>query len=318
LDADSVNLDAPHWPVVGDSSQLGLSACGIGASKVRLLKWAGYGLGGVAGLIVIAVLAVFGGSEAVMRRSYDSHAERLATPTPAQLADAGRQGRILGCVSCHGEGLTGRVMVDDPKVGRIVAPNLTVIAARATDQQLATAIRQGIGHDGHPLFVMPSATYARLDDGEVAALIHWIRQHKPKPGQEGGLQPGPLARIGLAAGRLKPQAAKLEQFRVEQPYDLGPAYADGHRIAAKVCADCHGPALGGQRMDSGDVAPDLSIAGAYDFEQFRTLMRTGVAPGGRDLGLMSKVAKDDFTHMTDAELRALHDYLKARAEKLTV
>jgi cytochrome c553 len=283
-----------------------------------MLRWAGYGLGGLAGLLLIAVLAVFGGSEAVMRRSWAAQPERLAAPTPAQLADAGRQGRILGCISCHGEGLTGRVMMDDPAVGRIVAPNLTTIAAVASDQQLAAAIRQGIGHDGHALFVMPSPALARLEDGEVAALIHWIRRHKPTPGTDGGMEPGPLARIGMASGRFKPQPTKIEQFRVERPYDVGPLHAAGHRLAAKVCADCHGPALAGQRMNNGDVAPDLTIAGSYDFEQFRTLMRTGVAPGGRDLGLMSKVAKDDFSHLTDAELKALHDYLKARAERLTV
>jgi mono/diheme cytochrome c family protein len=284
---------------------------------VKILKWAGYGLGGLAGLAVIAILAVFGGSEAVMRRSYAAQPEQLAAPTPAQLADAGRQARILGCVSCHGEGLTGRVMFDMPNVARVIAPNLTQIAARASDQQLAAAIRQGIGHDGHALFVMPSPAYARLDDGEVAALIHWIRGHKPAPGSGGGLQPGPLGRIALAAGKFKPQPARVEQFRTEMPFDVGPAHRTGYRIAAKVCADCHGPALAGQKMDSGEVAPDLTIAGAYDFQQFRTLMRTGLAPGGRDLGLMSKVAKDDFSHLTDAELEALHDYLQARAAKLT-
>lgn len=283
----------------------------------KVLKWAGYGLGGLVGLCILAVLAVFGGSEAVMRESFAATPERLTAPTPAQIADAPRQARILGCVSCHGEGLTGRVMFEAPNVGRVIAPNLTLVAARASDQQLAAAIRQGIGHDGHALFVMPSPAYSRLGDGEVAALIGWIRSHKPAPGKMGGLQPGPMLRIGLASGKMKPQPAKMDAFRSTMPYDLGAAFAPGHRIAAKVCADCHGPALGGQEMESGDVAPDLTIAGAYDFDQFRTLMRTGIAVGGRDVGLMSKVAKDDFSHMTDAELKALHDYLRARAATLT-
>jgi hypothetical protein len=69
-------------------------------------------------------------------------------------------------------------------------------------------------------------------------------------------------------------------------------------------------------MESGDLAPNLSIAGAYDFDQFRTLMRTGKAAGNREVGLMSKVARDDFSHLNDAELRSIHGYLKARAEKV--
>ena len=42
--------------------------------------------------------------------------------------------------------------------------------------------------------------------------------------------------------------------------------------------------------------PDLAIAGAYDLAQFRTLMRTGRPPDGRDLGLMKEVAERDFAN----------------------
>jgi hypothetical protein len=45
-------------------------------------------------------------------------------------------------------------------------------------------------------------------------------------------------------------------------------------------------------------------------------MRTGKAAGNREVGLMSKVARDDFSHLNDAELRSIHAYLKARAEKV--
>ena len=45
-------------------------------------------------------------------------------------------------------------------------------------------------------------------------------------------------------------------------------------------------------------------------------MRTGRPPTGRDLGLMTAVAKDDFSHLTDAEIDALHAYLVERAKRL--
>ena len=38
-------------------------------------------------------------------------------------------------------------------------------------------------------------------------------------------------------------------------------------------------------------------------------MRTGVALGGRELGLMSDVSRGRFVHMTDDELNALHAVL---------
>lgn len=70
-------------------------------------------------------------------------------------------------------------------------------------------------------------------------------------------------------------------------------------------------------MDEGSVTPDLAMAGAYDLDQFKTLLRTGKAAGGKKLGLMKEVAEKDFVHLTDAEIQSLHGYLRARAEKLS-
>ena len=81
------------------------------------------------------------------------------------------------------------------------------------------------------------------------------------------------------------------------------------------CAECHGPDLEGQEVKPGSIAPDLSIAGAYDLEQFRTLLRTGVPPGGKKLGMMASVARDDFSHLKDEEIAAIHAYLVERARR---
>ena len=69
-------------------------------------------------------------------------------------------------------------------------------------------------------------------------------------------------------------------------------------------------------MGQGSVVPDLMIAGAYDLEAFKALLRTGKAAGGKKLGLMKEVAEKGFVHLTDAEIQSLHEYLRARAEKL--
>ena len=65
-----------------------------------------------------------------------------------------------------------------------------------------------------------------------------------------------------------------------------------------------------------EKAPDLRIVGGYDPAQFKALMRTGRPPDGRDLGLMTTVGKNDFSHLTDAEIEALYAYLTARARRL--
>jgi cytochrome c553 len=280
------------------------------------LRWLRLVAVGLVALLLLVAAAIFIVSSWVIGREHEARAERLEPPTPALLADAPRQARILGCVSCHGEGLRGRLMADIPNVVRIHAPNLTQVAARSTDQQLAAAIRQGIGVDGRGLFVMPSPMYSHLSDAEVAALIAWMRGLPKAERQSEGFSARPIGRVAIVTGKLRTAPAKMEEFRSQAPIDMGAAHALGRRIANNTCSECHGPALFGTAMEDGRVTPDLTIAGAYDYEQFRTLMRTGVAPHGRDLGLMKEVARNDFSHLTDEELSALHDYLRARAEKL--
>lgn len=282
----------------------------------KLLRWLGIGLGGLVALAIVAAIAVFALSEIVLRKEHRAFAEALAVPSAVQLADAERQARILGCLSCHGEGLKGKLMFDAPPVARVYAPNLTRIAAGASDQQLAAAIRQGIGHDGRSLFIMPSATYSRLSDGEVAALIAWIRK---LPFAEGGLDRikfGPIGRFALATGKFRAVPDVVAEYRTKAPLDAGPGHASGRTLASRACSGCHGPALFGQTMDEGSVAPDLNLAAGYDLAQFTRLLRTGETPSAKPLGLMKEVALNDFRHLTDGEIAALHAYLEARAKKL--
>lgn len=282
----------------------------------RVLRWLGYGLAVLVALALAFAAYVWIASARALGARHEAIAERLAQPTPAQLADAGRQARILGCVSCHGEGLTGKVMFDAPNVVQVWAPNLNELASRASDQQLAQAIRQGIGHDGRDLFIMPSPLYSRLSDQEVAALIAWIRGLPRRGDRTPGIQWRPIGRFALATGNIPTARSRIEEFRFRQPYDTGPGEAAGRRIVANVCGECHGPDLTGGQPTPEAHAPDLVIAGAYDRAQFRTLMRTGVPPSGRNLGLMAEIARSDTSHFTDAEIDAVFDYLQARAQRV--
>jgi len=281
----------------------------------KFLKWLGYGGLALVALALIVALWIWFVSWRAIGSTDAPVAERLARPSAMQLADAPRQARVLGCVSCHGAGLRGHLMFDAPGVATIWAPNLTRVAARATDQQLAQAIRQGVGHDGRPLWVMPSGLLSRLEDGEVSALIAWIRS-LPRGGAETPrVRVGPLGRLGIALGQFEPAPASLEHFRTVRAFDGGRAYAAGRRIAERVCADCHGPDLRGGHPGPDETAPDLAIAGAYDAAQFRTLMRTGRPPNGRDLGLMRRIAVQDLSGLSDDEIAALHAYLSERAQR---
>lgn len=283
----------------------------------RVLRWFGYAVAAIAILVLIFAAFVWVASSRVIGATHQATPERLAAPGAALRADIDRRARILGCVGCHGEGLRGTRFIDGGPFATIWAPNLTEIAARASDQQLAQGIRQGIGHDGRALFVMPSEMYSRLSDEEVAALIGWIRSQPPGGDRSPPNRWGPIGRTLLALGQLRPVMASIEDFRVRQPYETGAEHAAGRRIAATVCSACHGPDLTGGEPVPDELAPDLALVGAYTLPQFDRLMRAGVPPDGRDLGLMRQYARDDSRHMTDEELAQLYAYLRARADRVT-
>jgi mono/diheme cytochrome c family protein len=265
------------------------------------------------GLVVAAL--VWAISTHKLNARLDAKAEALGKPNAVQLADAGRQLRVLGCVGCHGEGLSGRKFLDIPGVATLHASNLTFVARRSSDQQLAQAIRQGVGYDGRPLLVMPSEGYQFLSDTELAALIAAIRA-MPKVGQEQPpVQVGPKGHVAVALGEFATAPELVAEYRSKRIADYGPALARGRHLVEVNCTECHGPQLGGKELEPGVVAPDLAIAGAYELEQFQTMLRTGVAPGGKDIGLMGQVARRDFKYLTDDEIDAIHTYLAHRAQR---
>ena len=280
----------------------------------KLLRWLGYGVGAVSALLLLAAASVWLLSAQKLNASVPAKPERLAAPTPAQLADAERQARTLGCYSCHGEGMRGNKMFDEPKVGTIWASNVTRVAERATDEQLARAIRQGIGADGRPLFVMQSEVFQHLTDGETAALIGLIRA-LPKSGADTPPNRyGPVGRIGLALGKFRTAPEVVAEYATREPRRVGKEHDAGHRLAVTKCSGCHGADLGGREIKPDEPAPDLDIAGAYDLPAFKRLLREGVPAGGRKLKLMATIARSDLSHLTDAEIGQLHAYLVKRAE----
>lgn len=281
----------------------------------KALRWFGFLAGLLILVVILAVAWIWIASSLAMGRTHEGVPEKLLTPTAAQLADAPRQLKILGCISCHGEGLRGDILFSEPNVADVYAPNLTLIAAKASDQQLARAIRQGIGTDGRPLFAMPSAQYARLGDTEVAALIAAIRALPAGGKQVAPINVGPIGRLGLATGKFPSQPEEIERFRADMPAYVGAQFEEGRKLAMVNCAECHGPSFKGGEPKPGLKAPDLVVAGAYDLPEFRRLFRTGVPTGNRKLKMMSDIARRDLSHYTDAEIAAIHAYLQERAVK---
>ena len=281
----------------------------------KAVRWLGYGAGAIAALVVAAVILVWLLSERALAEKVEPRESHLASPSATQMADGTRQLRILGCLSCHGAGLRGQKFIEIPGVATIHAPNVARLASGMTDAQLDHAIRQGIGHDGRALFVMPSQQYQFMTDQEVAALIGAIRK-LPVGGQD---QPGiallPKGRVGVALGKFPNVPTMAAAYRNQPLPDLGPASAKGRHLVQTNCLECHGADLKGREIHPGAVSADLAVVGAYDSDQFRTLLRTGVTPGKKDIGMMGEVARSDFSHMTDDEIDAIHTYLVELANR---
>ena len=205
----------------------------------KALRWLGFGLGGLVVLLLAAAIVVFIWSEIILGRDYAIAAEALPAPSAAETAEAPRLARVLGCLGCHGEGLKGKLMFDAPGVARVVAPNITEIAAKSTDRQLAAGIRQGIGHDGRALYIMPSPMYSRLTDRETASLVAWIRTLPRAEGQTEGLSAGPLGRLGLVFGAFPPAGAGcgVPDPGADRPR---PEHEAARHLAATACSECHG------------------------------------------------------------------------------
>lgn len=279
----------------------------------RVAKWSAIVLVGLIVLVLLAGATVYAASEVVLRRSYDVPLEEIAVPTDtAAIAEGRRLAIIRGCYDgCHGPGFEGQVFWDEPWIARLVAPNLTQVAAQHTDAELERIIRDGVRPDGTSTWGMPSASFYHLSDQDVGSIIAFLRSVPVSDGPATEVQIRMLARLGVLAGEFPPQAQTIEHGAArfgEQPRSDTVAF--GQYLAATICTECHGLDLqGGQ----GGGTPTAFMAAAYSEEEFTRLMRTGIALGDRELDLMKEVAQGRFSHMTDDELHALHTYLKERA-----
>jgi len=277
-----------------------------------MLKFIRWGLIALTGLIVLAFVVVYGGSEIIIRSKPETPMPTIvAASDPGAVARGAYIGRVSGCDGCHQRNLQGEVWHSDPWNGTVYTANLTRVLPHYTDSQLARAIRSGVRADGSTLWAMPSETWTTMTDAEVADVIAWLRTHPAAGPDRPRERFGPLGRLKILLGREKPTPAWVAEARANPAPDLGPSFARGRHLAQTVCGECHRSNLKGEP----GFTPDLLIAASYDLPGFTKLMRTGVAMDGKEKGLMSEVARENFSAFTDEDIAALHAYLTARAEK---
>lgn len=279
----------------------------------RIGKWIAFLIGGLLVLLLIALAVLYFLSERLIHRERTAVGAAVTIPADAQsLAEGERLAYITGCTGCHGEDLGGQVFFDGGLLlARMVAPNLTTVFRDASVEELERAVRRGIGVDGRTLVAMPSGMYRNLSDEHLGQIFAWIRTVPVVERDHPRRWIGPLARVGLMAGELELDADVVARLGMGDPDpDLEGQQALGSYLAHIACTECHGHDLGGTNN-----MPALAIARTYTLEEFTHLMRTGEALGGRELDLMSNVARFRFRHFTDEEVRALYAYLTQGGEE---
>lgn len=219
--------------------------------------------------------------------------------------------RTRGCFGCHGRRLEGRVFTEWPWVKRAVAPPLAEYARSHSVGELEAVIRHGIDPDGRALWSMPSYNWVRLSDADLIALIAFLRSQPAVQSDLPSPDLGWSARWQLITGNAEHMADWAKRVPELQYQDHpDPLIRRGEYLAMTTCIECHGFDLRGDNLSEGG-APDLAILAAYSDDDFRHLMKTGTALGGRDnLPLMSMIARDRFAYLTDQELDDLLVFLR--------
>jgi mono/diheme cytochrome c family protein len=276
----------------------------------RVLKWIGIGLGG---LIVIGVVLAGGGmlfGHNKLNRTYPlPPVAALRTDDPALIARGEHVAAIHGCSGCHGPDLGGAAFADIAPA-HIIAPNLTrgrggVASHYQTDQDWDRAVRHGLRPSGQALLpMMPAATFSRMADNDMAALIAFVKQVPPVDRQLAPTRIHALGYLMVAAMPMGEQPAAPPANRVTEPE---PTAAYGAYLASSTCVECHGEHLAGADKQGPPQGPSLAGAAHWSLAEFSTAVRQGRVPGGRQLS--EEMPYKHFAHLTDVEVEALHRYL---------
>lgn len=261
----------------------------------------------ILGLVILLAspfIGLYTLSEAKIKQKYPIElpsSKILLSSAPEDIANGKRLAQVYGCyLGCHAPKMEGQTLEEKVFEGRIVSPNLTKSVQKYSADELAVIIRQGLRPNNTSLRGwMPSEAYQYIDDKSLSDILSFIAsaplQNKtPKPYRSGW-----LSRFNIVTGKHKNHHQMAKEFS----YDIN-TMSTGEKLVRSACGECHGVDLLGR-----GIAPPLSIAKAYSFEDFQKLQRTGIALGDREVSLMSLVARNRFSLLTDSELRDIYQFL---------
>ena len=224
---------------------------------------------------------------------------------------------IRGCVDCHGDNLAGRVVLDDPAIGRLAGANLTGGRASGalTSRDWERAVRHGVRSDSTGLLIMPAHEFTGISDEDLGSVIAYAQSLPGVAATPPLTRAGPVIRALSVAGGVTLIPAEIIDHGKAHParVETEPSARYGAYLAA-TCIGCHGPGLSGGKIPGAppDWKPAANITpegiGHYTEQSFMTALRSGRRPDGSPIDTLMpwRLTK----HMTDVELRAVYAYLR--------
>lgn len=289
----------------------------------KILKAAGVFVIAITAFLLAAGIFIYIVTEQHWNSEFALNSEPVAVSSHPEIIDHGRHLYITrGCVDCHEQNLAGKIFLEDPVVGRIVATNLTSgaggIGAEYSVEDLVRSIRKGVRKDGKSVLFMPSHEYQWIHQKDMDALISYIRSVEPVdsdlPDHKINL---PMRAMYLIGGDIPLFPARVIDPDFNMPQNEPVTVRERGGYVATSCMGCHGANYSGGTIPgvppSWPQASNLTPAGPlaeWSEADFFKAMREGITPDGRKL-------RNEFmpytitAQMTDDELHALFVYIKS-------
>lgn len=278
------------------------------------------------GVIVVCVAGFYTKAYISVEKRRNAHYKVVAQPISikkdsASLALGGRLVKAKGCTDCHSANLGGKVFIDDPALGHIIAPNLTRgkggLPKDHNPEDFVLALKHGIRRDEKPLLIMPSHEFNFLSENDMSAIIAYLSE-LPNVDNEfpEGNSIGFLGYVLTDLGKLPMFPAEMiNHDRILVKEVKAEISAEYGKYIATSCQGCHRENMkGGDPIAPGfPVVSDISSTGRpgqWTDEQFINTLRTGETPEGKVLNpdeMPWKMARE----FNDVELKALHLYLNS-------
>jgi cytochrome c553 len=256
-------------------------------------------------------------------KKYEVTVQPLTIPTDSASIALGKHiAAIKGCTDCHGKDFGGNVVVDDPGLGLVAAPNITqgkggITSRRGTftDEDYVRAIRHGIGKDGKTLKLMPSYEYQPLSKKDLAALIAYIKTRPAVDKEMPAIALKPLAYVLTSFDKVPLVVAEKVNHTAPMEEVVHPEVTAAFgKYLAVSCVGCHGENFrGGDAIIPGSPSvPNITGNGSlskWTEAQFIQTLRTGVTPEGKKLDpkyMPWPMAKE----FTETEIKSLYLFLK--------